>query len=313
VVSALPPHHAQKILDPEPPWNDIQAVSVGTVTFFWPESKPINYDGFGYVISNATPMEQNPHGALGVIFDSATRPAQDKAWGQKVTILLGGEYWVPGLEKGMKLPTKEELIKQAEETLEVQLGVTEKAKVISAAILPQCIPQPTVDFMKSVHSKANPDVKTWAKHWNNRLHLTGPPVSGPGVHDCVGGAWNTVGSIIQNEFAEIVAKHEAQQLDSVENNFAERWLVKAQVTNGIDMAVIMQQYDMDRFAREDCVPASTTEDVVGADMLWPPPTSRNIGLQQWGPVQSDANGDPKLVYQGWRLRSSRSGAPTLKQ
>lgn len=133
-------------------------------------------------------LENNPHGALGVIFDSATRPAQDTARGQKVTVLLGGKYWQPGIDNKMALPSTEELEQQALETLELQLGVTARPTVVRSALLRDCIPQPTIGFMRSINPLTNPEWSAWAQHWDYRLWCTGPPVTGPGVHDSIVGA-----------------------------------------------------------------------------------------------------------------------------
>ncbi|KAF2664598.1 FAD/NAD(P)-binding domain-containing protein [Microthyrium microscopicum] len=199
VICSLPPQQMQKIIEPSPPWTDMRTNTVATVTLFWANDYPINLEGFGYIIPRLN-FSQNPHSALGVIFDSSTRPEQDTAPGQKVTVLLGGPYWISRVAKGRTLPTSDELIKHARESLATQLKtIIPEPTFAQADILDSCIPQPTTAFWNSVRSEES---ITWQKSWNRRLLLAAPPISGPGVHDGISAGAGAVRRI------RIVESHE---------------------------------------------------------------------------------------------------------
>lgn len=187
IISAMPKRHMLPLLDPPLPIESGDPsfpthVDVGTVTCFWKDQQVIPYEGFGYVIAQSCPPEKNPHGALGVIFDSSARPTQDTAQGDKVTVMLGGHYWDKNGTKGRSpQKTEEELTNEALETLRIHLGITEPPTFVKATYNRDAIAQPTVDCLADL-VKHRSYVQEYVD--TNRFHTIGQPDIGPGVLDC---------------------------------------------------------------------------------------------------------------------------------
>lgn len=115
------------------------------------------YPGFGYLIPQSVPVENNPHAALGVIFDSDRDAAAgidnrpDR--GTNLTVMLGGHYWDyidPTL-----WPGEEEVIAMAKDTVQRQLGISvDEPCRASTKLCRDCIPQHHVghrDRMAQAH------------------------------------------------------------------------------------------------------------------------------------------------------------------
>lgn len=89
----------------------------------FPSNPPLFPSGFGYLIPRSVSTSRNPHNALGVIFDSDVMPSLDTSSSSpldlyKVSLLLGGAYWLDGLPKTTPSPPDHAtLVRWAMETL----------------------------------------------------------------------------------------------------------------------------------------------------------------------------------------------------
>lgn len=135
--------------DSLPALKNSKAVTIQIVNLWYPDPTLLSRNpGFGYLIPQSVPAEQNPHAALGVIFDSerdkaARTPEYMNAPGTKLTVMLGGHYWDSRTPE--QLPAEHEAIAMAIDTVERQLGIPATAKVYSSAKLCRdCIPQHVV-------------------------------------------------------------------------------------------------------------------------------------------------------------------------
>ncbi|KAF2878027.1 hypothetical protein BDV95DRAFT_589011 [Massariosphaeria phaeospora] len=156
-------------------------VTVMTVNLYFSQPNLIPVQGFGYLIPQSVPLEQNPERALGVIFDSDAISGQDTAPGTKLTVMLGGHWWSdwPGH------PSEAEGLEMARSVIERHLGITAEPAASHARLWPDCIPQYTVgyeDRLKEFATSARNEFK-------GRVRLVGNQYNGVGVNDCVGGAW----------------------------------------------------------------------------------------------------------------------------
>lgn len=166
------------------------------------------YRGFGYLIPQSIPMEENPERALGVIFASETsgprghRPPSDEAdldlptrWqinnqdsapGTKLTVMLGGHWWADWAASD--LPSPETAIEMAKAVLERHMGITEPPRLAKARLQVNAIPQYRVGHRKAM--AAMHDELQW---YGGRLRVAGPAwQGGVGVNDCVRRAWEVV-------------------------------------------------------------------------------------------------------------------------
>ncbi|ERS99826.1 hypothetical protein HMPREF1624_03191 [Sporothrix schenckii ATCC 58251] len=145
-----------------PSLRDAHAVTIMVVNLHYAEPnlhRP--YGGFGYLIPQSVPLEENPEGALGVIFDSdremsmrelfdfertlvmddahatdvynksqkgldatrAARAAADSTRGSKYTVMLGGHLW-DGYQYPDDFPSADEAVRMAEAVLRRHLRDT---------------------------------------------------------------------------------------------------------------------------------------------------------------------------------------------
>lgn len=185
------------------PWNPsplqkIDSVTVMTVNLYF-RTPGLHPAGFGYLIPLATPLEQNPEMALGVVFDTSysshasapdpdgmVGPTQDTVSqrGTKLTVMLGGHYW-----SGWPMyPTEEEGLQMAKSILARHLGITEEPAAYAVNLQQDCIPQYTVgheDRLRQIH-------KGLAEGFHGRLRVAGNWARGVGVNDCLRSAWDVV-------------------------------------------------------------------------------------------------------------------------
>jgi len=200
VVSALSPAHlANLVPNASLAYNlkSIPAVTVMTVNLYY-RTPFLHPPGFGYLIPLATPLEQNPERALGVVFDTSYSsdpgsetntedmcgPHQDSvsSRGTKMTVMLGGHYWSgwPGF------PTEEEGLEMAKLLLRRHLGITEDPAASAVNLQKDCIPQYTVGHEKrirSIHQKLLDD-------YSGKLRIASNWARGVGVNDCLRSAWD---------------------------------------------------------------------------------------------------------------------------
>ncbi|GAB7344487.1 hypothetical protein MBLNU457_2324t1 [Dothideomycetes sp. NU457] len=200
IVSALSPTHlANLVSSASLAYNlmSIPAVTVMTVNLYY-RTPYLHPPGFGYLIPLATPLEQNPERALGVVFDTSYSsdpgsetdtkdmygPHQDSvsSRGTKMTVMLGGHYWSdwPGF------PTDEEGLEMAKSLLRRHLGITEDPAASAVNLQKDCIPQYTVGHEKrirSIHQKLLDD-------YSGKLRIASNWARGVGVNDCLRSAWD---------------------------------------------------------------------------------------------------------------------------
>ncbi|BGP16158.1 oxygen-dependent protoporphyrinogen oxidase [Rhodosporidiobolus nylandii] len=112
-----------------PPHLPATTASVVNLAFPRPpeSSLPLFPPGFGYLIPRTVPVSQNPHHALGVIFDSDVMPGVDDSAAPhhdlvKVTMILGGSYWLDRIP--VPQPSHDELVSAALSTLKLHFPST---------------------------------------------------------------------------------------------------------------------------------------------------------------------------------------------
>ncbi|KKY32326.1 putative protoporphyrinogen oxidase [Diaporthe ampelina] len=126
--------------------NHSTAVTIQIVNLWYPDlNLNANHPGFGYLIPQSVPAENNPHAALGVIFDSdreavANVPERQSAQGTKLTVMLGGHYW--DYLDADSWPDAKEATAMAMDTVHRQLGIPPTQPVFtSTKVCRDCIPQ----------------------------------------------------------------------------------------------------------------------------------------------------------------------------
>lgn len=126
--------------------NQSTAVTIQLVNLWYPGlNLNAGHPGFGYLIPQSVPAENNPHAALGVIFDSdreaaADVPERKSAPGTKLTVMLGGHYW--DYLDADSWPDEKEATAMAMDTVHRQLGIPPTQPVFtSTKVCRNCIPQ----------------------------------------------------------------------------------------------------------------------------------------------------------------------------
>ncbi|KAF2753634.1 Protoporphyrinogen oxidase [Pseudovirgaria hyperparasitica] len=156
--------------------------TVMVVNFYFRESNIVPVKGFGYLIPQSVPFENNPERALGVIFDSDAVTGQDTGSGTKLTVMMGGHYWA-GWDK---YPSPEHATQMAMDLLKRHIGdIPEPAKTM-ATLQENCIPQYRVGWdtaTKSAHEQL-------LHYFGGRLRVAGPSWHGVGLHDCTRAAYD---------------------------------------------------------------------------------------------------------------------------
>ena len=232
VVSTLNPSHLNMIHHGQSGnlLPDIPSVTVMTVNLYYrtPDLTPA---GFGYVIPRATPFENNPERALGVVFDTAYSPSPKDVdannWhinrellmdahqqGRLVNINDFAWYNLPDKpniqddvkERGTKLtvmlgghwwdgwpayPDEKEGLALAKSLLERHLGIKEEPEAWQVNLQRDCIPQYTVGHESRLKQAHN---NIW-REYKGRLRVAGSWMSGVGVNDCLRSAWDVVRSL----------------------------------------------------------------------------------------------------------------------
>jgi oxygen-dependent protoporphyrinogen oxidase len=223
VVSALSPAHLNKV------WAGTNAlvphiptVNVMTVNLYF-RTPNLHPDGFGYLIPQATPFEQNPERALGVVFDTAYAP--DPAEAQSALSLDTSGFgdsryshlsstsdfaWLNAADKpnvqdlvqarGTKLtvmlgghwwdgwssfPDEQEGLALAKSLLERHLGIKEEPEAWRVNMQKDCIPQYVVGHSAKLKEAQN----NISREFSGRLKVTGNWIAGVGVNDCIRNAY----------------------------------------------------------------------------------------------------------------------------
>lgn len=148
--------------------------------------------GFGYLIPNSVPFNQNPERALGVIFDSDITPdlwtsVPEDEQGTKLTVMMGGHWW----DGWSEYPTSEEGELMAKAVLARHLGITEEPKVCQANLQQDCIPQYHVGHTARMRRGHEALVDTYG----DRLRVAGSWYHGVGVNDCLRVAFDTAAGL----------------------------------------------------------------------------------------------------------------------
>lgn len=189
------------------------------------------YHGFGYLIPQSIPMEQNPERALGVIFASETsgtrnpanilpddlrvsQPAsyetqpqslsndlsaewannhQDTAPGTKLTVMMGGHWWSDWSDSD--IPSPETAIEMAKSLLARHMKIFDEPIIAKARLQKDAIPQYRVGYRRAM-AKVHHDLEAF----HGRLRVAGPAwQGGVGVNDCIRRAWEIVDDLGEEE------------------------------------------------------------------------------------------------------------------
>lgn len=155
------------------------AVSVMVVNLYYSQPNLVPVRGFGYLIPQSIPPEQNPEGALGVIFSSETSVHQDTAPGTKLTVMLGGHLWDHMKESGY--PDHDQGVAMARSLLERHLGIKEAPTLARSRLQRNGIPQYTVGHMGRLKA-----ISQYVQHdFDHRLTLAGNWYGGVSIPNCI--------------------------------------------------------------------------------------------------------------------------------
>ncbi|KAF2115366.1 hypothetical protein BDV96DRAFT_575351 [Lophiotrema nucula] len=157
-------------------------VTVQVVNLYFPTPNLIPHKGFGYLIPESVPFEQNPERALGVIFDSDAIQGQDSVNGTKVTVMMGGRWW----DDWVEYPSEEEGLENARSVLARHLGIREEPLAWNVSTNYNAIPQYTVGFEDRLKRFA----EELGQRFHGRVRVVGNQFNGVGVNDCIRGAWS---------------------------------------------------------------------------------------------------------------------------
>jgi oxygen-dependent protoporphyrinogen oxidase len=153
-----------------------------TVNLYYENPNLLPVEGFGYLIPQSIPFEQNPERALGVIFDSSAIKGQDSAPGTKLTVMMGGHWW-----NGFTgFPDQAEGLEMARSVVERHLGIKETPVASLVNLSKDCIPQYTLGYEERLKTFAS----TLQDNFKGRMRVVGNQFNGVGVNDCIAAAWN---------------------------------------------------------------------------------------------------------------------------
>ncbi|WWC64818.1 protoporphyrinogen oxidase [Kwoniella dejecticola CBS 10117] len=174
--------------------------SVGVVNLVYPiASSKLHPEGFGYLIPRPSEgnTASNPHGVLGVIFDSTAVPLSEDLKGvTKITIMMGGPYW-SSYKPTLQIPnTSEELISNSINHLETVFPILKekgiKPILKMGRVNYDCIPTYTPGHggrMRELHHAIKEG------EWGGRLSLVGNGYGGVGLNDCVYSVDNVIAAL----------------------------------------------------------------------------------------------------------------------
>jgi oxygen-dependent protoporphyrinogen oxidase len=155
------------------------------INLYYDQPNLVPQRGFGYLIPQNVPLEQNPERALGVIFGSETGDGQDTAPGTKLTIMMGGHWWDHWHESD--IPTSEEAIAMSRRLLKRHLGIDETPAVAKARFQREAVPQFLVNHIPKMRRLSG----AVREEFNSRLTLAGNwyGENGVGLTSCVAQAY----------------------------------------------------------------------------------------------------------------------------
>lgn len=190
--------------------NHNYAVNVMVINLYYDKPDLIPYRGFGYLIPQSVPLEQNPERALGVIFGSESSQGQDTAPGTKLTIMMGGHWWDNWLDSD--IPSADEAIAMSQRLLKRHLGIDEIPAVSRARFQRQAVPQYTVGHIERMEELSH-DVR---REFNARLTLAGNwyGLNGVGLTSCVTQAY-LAASYGVGSFPDPPRKEDAREMEGL--------------------------------------------------------------------------------------------------
>jgi oxygen-dependent protoporphyrinogen oxidase len=162
-------------------------VTVMTVNLYYPNPNLLPVEGFGYLIPQSVPFEQNPERALGVIFDSSAVKGQDTANGTKLTVMIGGHWW----DGWTEYPTEEEGLEMAKSVLRRHMNITDEPTAHIASLSRDCIPQYTLGYADRLKEFA----QGMSSEFKGRLRVVGAQFNGVSVNDIITAAWQVSRSL----------------------------------------------------------------------------------------------------------------------
>ena len=205
IISALPTNKMDTIPIPGLPHvahNPYTSVGVVTLAFPLPPDR-VHPAAFGYLIPR-TPVDKNPGGVLGVVFDDVAMEGTDDIRLTKMTVMLGGPYW--STYPAGTSPADKDLTPENREWLENRplyspsstkplvsdalkhlrmvfpaLGNVEPVLKV-ASIQKECIPTflpGHYDRLRYIHETIQNGP------WKGKLTLVGSGYYGVGLNDCV--------------------------------------------------------------------------------------------------------------------------------
>ncbi|ETS86211.1 hypothetical protein PFICI_00039 [Pestalotiopsis fici W106-1] len=177
VLSTLYAGHLAQIAQPAdslPSLADIEAVTIMVVNLWYPNQDLLQDNpGFGYLIPQSVPPDENPECALGVLFDSDIEMGNETK-GTKLTVMLGGHYW----SDWSILPDEEMAIAMARSIVERHLGISQSEPFKAGAkMCKDCLPQHTVGHVDRLR-KAHYELSA---AFQGKLMVAGPSYTSVGV------------------------------------------------------------------------------------------------------------------------------------
>lgn len=179
-----------------PSLSKMDSETVMTVNLYY-KTPDLHPPGFGYLIPLATPFQQNPENALGVVFDDSysfgpaehdagDQPVHDTVSGRgtKLTVIIGGHYW----SDWTSFPSEAEGMTMAKEVVKRHLGIQEEPLVQQATLQADCIPRYAVGH----HDRVAETHRWLMDRFGGKVKVAGSWVDGVGVNDCLRSAWNAV-------------------------------------------------------------------------------------------------------------------------
>ncbi|ORX40449.1 hypothetical protein BD324DRAFT_647382 [Kockovaella imperatae] len=175
VIACIPPAELAKIAS-LPHLTVNPSTTVGVVNFVYPAPpSQIHPEAFGYLVP-----KHDPHGVLGVVFDSTALPGLDDHSVTKLTVMMGGPYWST---YGSSMPPN--LVSPALEHLHGVLPALRSLTPTHAIphLQRDCIPT----YLPGHYARMR-ELGAALQPWHGTLSLAGAGYYGPSVNDCVASA-----------------------------------------------------------------------------------------------------------------------------
>jgi oxygen-dependent protoporphyrinogen oxidase len=188
VVSTIP---AQQLVDIAPPSSlpsleSCRSVTIQTVNLWYPRKDLVPKKTLGYLIPRGVSRENNPHRALGVLFDSeAIVPVGSEPSGTKLFVLMGGHFYDSELSPP---PDDATAIQQARETVHKQLGIPldlEPGAAV-AKLAKECLPQFEIGHASRMVKAHHELLDAFA----GKLSVAGPSYKGMGILGGMRAGWD---------------------------------------------------------------------------------------------------------------------------